>query len=179
MKKCPYKGKNPECFWAKASGCSWSLLVLEFKDNREFDGSPIIQSLSSWKRRQSCVLCFLVFDFNHVNAQTPKCLYHFYHHFLLITLNHLGINETRREKWGLSGGMSIFALSSSFSRKLAILFCLFSSRNLYLSCLSSLYPNPNLSFFWITTIGLSIPCSLFPNLFPARAPFPSTWLMPK
>ena len=47
----------------------------------------------------------------------------------------------------LSDGMSNFGLFFYFSRKLTILFCLFSSRNLCLSCLSSLYPTPNLSFF--------------------------------
>ena len=45
MKRCPYKSKNPECSWAKASGYSWSLLVLEFKDNKEFDGSPVVDAL--------------------------------------------------------------------------------------------------------------------------------------
>ena len=79
----------------------------------------------------------------------------------------------------LSGGMFIFALSFSFPWKLAILFCLFSSMNLYLSLLSGLYPNPNLnrSFFWITAIGLSMPYSLFPKPFPTWAPLPGTCLM--
>ena len=75
--------------------------------------------------------------------------------------------------------MSIFALSFFFSRKLAILFCLFSSMNLYLSLLSSLYPNPNRSFFWIIAIGLKMPCSLFPKPFPTWAHLPSTCLMPE
>ena len=47
----------------------------------------------------------------------------------------------------LSGGMSSFGPSSYFPRKLAILFCLFFSRNLCLSCHLGLYPTPNLSFF--------------------------------
>ena len=49
MERCPYKTKNPERSWMKPSGYSWSLLVLEFKDNRKFDGSPIIQSFSTWE----------------------------------------------------------------------------------------------------------------------------------
>ena len=112
MKRCPYKSKNPNCSWAEASSCSWSLLILEFKDNKKFDGSPIIQNLSMWcfaswsltstismLKPWKCIPCFLVFDFNHINAQTSKCLCHVYHHFLTITLNHLKINETYRAKW--------------------------------------------------------------------------------
>ena len=76
--------------------------------------------------------------------------------------------------------MSIFSLSPSFSRKLAILYyCLFSSRNLCLSRLSSLYPNPNLSFFWIVAIGLNMPCNCFPNPFSAQAPLSGTCLIPE
>ena len=45
--------------------------------------------------------------------------------------------------------------------------------------LSGFYPNPNRSFFWITAIGLSMPCSLFPKPFPIRAPLPGTCLMPE
>ena len=88
------------------------------------------------------------------------------------------MKPTERNK-ELSGGMFIFALSFFFPRKLAILFYLFSSMDLYLSLLSSLYPNPNRSFFWITAIGFSMPCSLFPNLFSTRALLPDTCLMPK
>ena len=79
----------------------------------------------------------------------------------------------------LSGGMSIFMLFASFPRKLATLFYLFSLISLCLSCLLGLYPNPNLSFFWITVIGLNMPCSRFPNPFPARAPLSGTCFMPR
>ena len=147
MKRYPYKSKNPECSWAETYGCSWSLLILEFKDNRKFDESPIIQNLSTWERGQSCVFCFLVFDFNHVNAQTSKYLYYVYHHFFLIITNHLGINETCQVKQVVQWWYIHFALSLSFPRKLAILFYLFSSMSLCLSRLSGLYPSPNLSFF--------------------------------
>ena len=75
--------------------------------------------------------------------------------------------------------MSIFTLSLSFPRKLAILFCLFSSRNLCLSRLSGLYPNLNLSFFWIAVIGRNMPCNYFPNPFSTRAPLPSICLIPE
>ena len=75
--------------------------------------------------------------------------------------------------------MFIFALSFSFPRKLAILLYLFSSMNHYLSLLSVLYPTPNWSFFWITAIGLSMPCSLFPKPFSTRAPLPGTCLIPE
>ena len=44
-----------------------------------------------------------------------------------------GLMKPTERNEELSGGMSIFALSPSFSRKLAILFYLFSSTNLYLS----------------------------------------------
>ena len=86
------------------------------------------------------------------------------------------MNPAKRNE-ELSGGMSIFMLSASFPRKLATLFCLFSSRNLCLSCLLGLYPTPNLSFFWITVIGLNMPYSRFPNPFPTRAPLPGICLM--
>ena len=43
----PYKNKNPECSWAETSSCSWSLIILEFKDNSKFNENPIIQNLSS------------------------------------------------------------------------------------------------------------------------------------
>ena len=78
MKRYPYKSKNPKCPWAKASSCSWSLLVLEFKDNRKFDGSPIIQNLSMWEWGQFYVPRFLVFDFYHVDARTSQSF--FSHH---------------------------------------------------------------------------------------------------
>ena len=92
-KRCPYKSKTLNTlgqehqvvhdhysFWnLKTIGNSMEVQLL---------------SLSTWERGQSRVLCFLVFDFNHVNTQTPKCLCYFYHHLFLITLNHLGINET-------------------------------------------------------------------------------------
>ena len=79
----------------------------------------------------------------------------------------------------LSSGMSIFVLSFSFLRKLAIHFSLFSSTNFCFPCLSSLYPRPNLSLFWITAIGLSMPCNRFPNPFSARALLPDTYFMPR
>ena len=150
---------------------------MEFKDNREFNGSPIIQSLSTWEQEQSRVFCFLVFNFNHVNTQTPKCLCHFYHHFFLITLNHLGINETRREKLGAQWWYVHLCAFSFFRKRTGD--SLFFSTNFCLSYLSSLYPKSNLSLFWITTIGLSITCSLFPSLFSTRALLSSTYLMPK
>ena len=75
MKRYPYKSKNPECSWAKASGCSWSLLVLEFKDNKKFDGSLIIQNLSMWEWGQPCVPRFLIFNFYHIDAQTSQCFF--------------------------------------------------------------------------------------------------------
>ena len=74
----------------------------------------------------------------------------------------LGLMKLVERNEELSGGMIIFALSRSFPKKLAMLFYLFSSRNLYLSRLSSLYPNPNLSFFWIAAIGLNMPCNHLP-----------------
>ena len=49
--------------------------------------------------------------------------------------------------------------------------------NLCLPRLSGLYLNPNRSFFWISAIGLSMPCNLFPNPFPAWAPLSSTCFM--
>ena len=46
-----------------------------------------------------------------------------------------GLIKPAKRNEELSGGMSSFGLSSYFPRKLAILFYLFSSRNLCLSCL--------------------------------------------
>ena len=44
---------------------------------------------------------------------------------------------------------------------------------------TGLYPTPNLSFFWITVINLSMPCNLFPKPFSAQAPLPGTCLTPE
>ena len=90
-----------------------------------------------------------------------------------------GLMKPAERKVWLNGGISISALSFSFPRKLTILFSLFSSMNLYLSRLLGLYPNLNRSFFWITAISLSMPCSLFPKPFPTRAHLPTTCLMPE
>ena len=100
-------------------------------------------------------------------------------HFFLITLSHIGINETHWEMRSSVVVCSFFTLSFSFPRKLTTLFYLFSSMNLCLSLLSGLYPSPKWFFFWITIIGFSMPCSLFPKPFSTRAPLPSTCLMPE
>ena len=65
------------------------------------------------------------------------------------------IKSVERKVW-LNGGISILASSFFVPRKLAILFSLFSSANLYLPRLSGLYPKPNRSFFWITAIGHAV-----------------------
>ena len=88
------------------------------------------------------------------------------------------MKPTERKVW-LNVGISILALSFSFSRKLAILFLFFSSENLCLPHLSGLYPNPNRSLFWIIAIGFSMPCNLLHNPFPTRAPLPSICFMPE
>ena len=90
-----------------------------------------------------------------------------------------GLTKPTKRNEQLSDGISIFALSLSFPRKLAILFFFFSSTNLYLPFLSGLYLNPNLFFFWIKAIGLSMRCNLFPNPFPARVSLSNTCFMPK
>ena len=58
-----------------------------------------------------------------------------------------GLMKPFERKMWLNGGISIFVLSFSFPRKLAILLSLFSSMNLFLPRLSGLYPNSNRSFF--------------------------------
>ena len=86
------------------------------------------------------------------------------------------MKPVERKVW-FNDDISIFALSFSFLRKLAIHFSLFSSIIFCFPCLSSLYPRPNLSLFWITAIGLIMSCNLFPNPFPTQAPLPGTCFM--
>ena len=169
------KAKTLNAFGQEASGCSWSLLIMESKDNREFDGSPIVQHLSTW---EGSLVSVALWSSNSTMSMLKLP------NVFTITSSSLpwiisGLMNPAERNEELSGGMSIFMLFASFPRKPAILFYLFSSRNLCLACLLGLYPTPNLSFFWITVIGLNMPCSRFPNPFPALAPLPGTCLMPK
>ena len=98
--------------------------------------------------------------------------------FFPITLNYLGINETCRAKWAAQWWYVHFYAFSFLPKKASDPLFLFLFDKPLFSFFVSLYPNPNLSFFWITVIGLSMPCSPFPKPFPTRATFFTTCFMP-